>query len=71
MNFKTVKTWQQLLNDPRVKSNEIWSEFENDGKDYWVPLANGFNNDGCSIIHEWSKKACINKLNQVKVGNPY
>lgn len=57
-----VRTWKQLVADPRVKGDEIWIE-DNDGKDYWVPLAEGFQYEGCICIHEWSKKACINALN--------
>ena len=70
--FKKVKTWNQLLNDPRVLKDEIWLEDTNVGNlDWWIPLVDGFNYEGCSCIHEWSKKACIDSLNQVKKGEPY
>ena len=72
--FKKVRTWQQLLVDPRIIIKEIWHETENreDGKiDYWIPLAAGYNWEGCSGIHELTKKACIDSLNQVKKDEPY
>jgi len=61
---RKVTTWKQLLADPRVKAAEIWRE-DNDGLDYWVPLADGFTYQGSSCIHEWTKKECIASLNDV------
>lgn len=57
---KKVRTWRQLLSDPRVET--VWTE-DNDGKDYWIQLAPGWECDGCVAIHEWSKAACIEALN--------
>jgi hypothetical protein len=66
--FKTVRTWKQLLADPRVIASEIWSE-DNDGIDYWIPLAEGYQYEGQSCIHEWSKQSCIDALNSVEAVN--
>lgn len=62
-----VRTWEQLLQDPRVA--EVWSE-DNDGVDYWVALKWPWvDRDGCGTIHEWSKKACIECLNSSEKSN--
>lgn len=63
-----VKTWKQLLADPRVA--KVWTE-NNDGVDYWVELNSGYNYDGQTCIHEWSKIDCITKLNGVVSGYSY
>tara|TARA_R110000868_G_scaffold73521_4_gene213199 strand:+ start:12815 stop:13087 length:273 start_codon:yes stop_codon:yes gene_type:complete len=63
--MKKIKTWKQLLADPRVLASEIWQE-DNDGTDYWIPLADGYTYEGCSCIHEWSKRDAIDALNCVK-----
>ena len=59
-----IRTWKQLLNDPRVVS--VWTE-ANDGTDYWVVLKDEWVTDeGGSFIHEWSKRECILELNHVR-----
>lgn len=55
-----VRTWKQLLSDPRVA--EVWTE-ENDGTDYWVALKWPWEYEGQGQIHEWSKCECIDALN--------
>ena len=62
--MKKIHTWKQLLADSRVLANEIWQE-DNDGPDWWIPLADGYTYEGCSCIHEWSKRNAIDALNNV------
>lgn len=63
LELPKVRTWKQLLADPRVA--ETWTE-SNDGVDYWVALKSPWLYEGQSCIHEWSKGACIDGLNLVE-----
>jgi hypothetical protein len=70
-----IKTWKQLLADPRVRSVH-WEN--NDGetsggkrslKDVWIELVEGWNWEGCQCVHEWSKAdaiAAFNTISQAK-----
>ena len=67
-NQTRYKSLNRFENDPRIIS--IWSEEESD-EGLWADLANGYNSNGCSSVHEWDLKTFTNALRYgIKVGNP-
>jgi hypothetical protein len=73
MKFKKVKTFAEANKDPRVE--DAFAEMGNieDGKlDYWINLKEGYicKSMGCGTIHEQTKGACLDLLNNdvVEVG---
>lgn len=67
------KSLNKMAADPRI--TEIWMEddgFREDGRpSYWASLAQGYNFDGCSCIHEATIKDLYAALDQVAEGNTY
>jgi len=61
------KSLNKLAEDPRI--TDIWDEDE-DG--IWASLAPGYNNDGCSCIHEWSVKDLLRAArDRIQKGRTY
>lgn len=48
---------------------EEWSEIAL-GDGYWMRLRPGFNLDGCSVIHETTRRKCLARLPEVREGEP-
>jgi len=73
MKFKKVKTFAEANNDPRVEcAYDEFGNMEPNRKDYWIHLKEGFMclSMGCGTIHEQTKGACLDLLNNdvVEVG---
>ena len=86
MKFKKVRTLKDILDDTRVAKvgqpeyysidDVIWREQDgfrdNDSYSYWVSLADGYNCDGSSVMHEATVKDLCDCLNlAVEVGCSY
>ena len=70
--FKKVRTERDVRNDPRVEEIDFGGWTEEWGKDIWVYLVEGFNNEGCSCVHEATWGEVCYKLNDLVVeGEPY
>lgn len=65
-NNTRYKTLDVICDDPRVVT--IWDEDE-DG--IWIQLAEGWNNDGCSCVHEWSVKDLLASFQNIEEGPTY
>lgn len=66
-NNTRYKSLDAICSDPKVVS--IWDEDE-DG--IWIQLAEGFNIDGCSCVHEWSVRDLLASFaNNVEEGPAY
>jgi hypothetical protein len=63
-NKTRYKTLDKVASDPRVV--EVWDEGE-DG--LWVELAEGFNHEGTSGLHEYTCKDLIEALGRIEVGH--
>jgi hypothetical protein len=63
--IKTVRTWKQLLADPRVAN--VYKEYDDDMWWWWVELAPGWVSQGFRSIHETTKSACIDKINWLDI----
>lgn len=66
VNQTRYKTLDKLAADPRIV--EIWDEQE-DG--IWALLADGYNADGCSCLHEWTVRDLMHSVNRISKGAPY
>lgn len=65
-NRTRFRSLNRLAADPRV--TEIWDE----GCDgLWVSLADGFNWEGCSCVHEYSCRDLFAAFAHVEQGEPY
>jgi len=62
-NHTSYRSLDKIAADPRVV--EIWDEGE-DG--IWVQLAEGYNWDDVSCVHEWKVKDVIEAFRWVKEG---
>jgi|TARA_R110000824_G_scaffold190282_3_gene371760 hypothetical protein len=70
--FKKVRTERDVRNDPRVSEIDFGGWTEEWGKDIWVYLAEGFNNEGASTVHEATWGDVCYKLNDLVIeGEPY
>jgi hypothetical protein len=66
-NNTHYKTLDYICDDPRVVT--IWDEGE-DG--IWIQLAEGYNIDGCSCVHEWNVRDLMYSFeNNVEEGPTY
>jgi|DEB0MinimDraft_4_1074332.scaffolds.fasta_scaffold38437_2 hypothetical protein len=67
------RTRAELIADPRV--DEIWQEddgcFPGYALSYWLALADGYNWEGCSCLHEPTIRELCNVLHRVETGDPY
>ena len=64
-NNTRYKTLDKLAADPRIV--EIWDEDE-DG--IWASLADGYNAEGCSCLHEWTAKELLASVDRITEGAP-
>ena len=64
----------------KKESDVIWQEYDGYGNtdeeiekpSYWLVLADGWNNDGCSVLHEKTIKALCDSLDAlVTEGDTY
>jgi len=59
-----IMTTKAMLAE-RVKSE--WDEGgPPDGYGYWMQLKDGWTLDGASAIHEWTRKACLDRLQECR-----
>jgi hypothetical protein len=68
MNKTRYKSLDRIAADPRVR--EIWSE-EGMGDGLWISLADGWNKDGASVVHEWSAKDLREAFRHIAEGPTY
>ena len=68
--MKKVRTWKQLIADPRIESIDWENNYgETSGgklsnRDVWINLTEGWKtHDGTTTIHEWSKQDAIRAFN--------
>jgi len=66
VNRTRYKTLDKLAADPRIV--EIWDEQE-DG--IWALLADGYNADGSSCLHEWTAGELLRSVNRISKGPTY
>lgn len=65
-NKTSYRSLDRLAADPRIL--EIWDE----GPDgLWADLARGFNNEGCSSLHEFTCAELIAAVQRIEKGDPY
>ena len=70
--FKKVRTERDVRNDPRVSEIDFGGWTDEWGKDIWVYLVEGFNNEGATAVHEatWGE-VCYKMNNFVVEGDRY
>ena len=68
--MKAIRTWKQLLQDPRVESIHWENNYGEtsrgkiSNRDVWINLKKGWlTHDGTSSVHEWSKRDAIRAFN--------
>ena len=66
VNRTRYKSLDKLAADPRIV--EVWDE-DDDG--LWALLADGYNIDGCSCLHEWTVKKLLAQVPFITEGPPY
>jgi hypothetical protein len=67
-NRTCYKSLDRLARDPRVV--EIWSE-ESFGDGLWISLANGWNCDGASVVHEQTVRDLREAFKHIARGATY
>jgi subtilisin-like proprotein convertase family protein len=65
-NKTRYRSLNKIASDSRVV--EIWEE---DVDGIWVLLANGYNYDGTSVVHEWTVKNVLQSFKLVEKGPIY